>query len=251
MIQHILFDLDDTLIHCNRFFTEAREDFLHAMAHYFRDYNIDLKIVDDTQQHIDLSGIEQFGLGKHRFPESLLTTYRLMCDKFGKPPIEFEEKELLAIGYGVYMQEIEMYPHAHETLQWLKEEGHQLYLYTGGDHEIQTNKVLKAGLHDIFPEHRRFVSEHKNRDVLTRIIMTNNLLHDTTWMIGNSARNDIRPALEVGIHAIHVPDKGGWSFDHADLSITPRGRFHTLETILHVPEVIRDHIKELKEKGAK
>jgi putative hydrolase of the HAD superfamily len=52
----------------------------------------------------------------------------------------------------------------------------------------------------------------------------------------------------VGIHAIHVPDKGGWSFDQADLNIPVRGRFHTLETISHVPQIIREHVKDLKER---
>ncbi|MGZ4111612.1 MAG: HAD family hydrolase [Tumebacillaceae bacterium] len=241
MKQHLLFDLDDTLIHCNRFFNEAREEFITAMCLYFREYDIDRKMIDDTQQHIDLTGIEQHGLGKHRFPDSLVATYRLMCDKFHKEPRKHEEDELLAIGYGVYTKPIELYPHAHDTLQHLQNEGHELYLYTGGDMEIQTGKVVRAGLEDIFPHHRRFISEHKNRSVLADIIKANALQHEHTWMIGNSARNDIRPALEEGIHAIHLPDMGGWSFDQADLNVPLRGRFYTLETIRRVPDVIREH----------
>jgi putative hydrolase of the HAD superfamily len=243
MMQHLLFDLDDTLIHCNRFFNEAREDFLTAMGGMFRDSDIDLHLVDKTQEQIDNTGIEQFGLGKHRFPESLIATYRLMCEKYGKQPSQQEERELQAIGYGVYTKEIELYPHARETLQTLHERGHQLYLYTGGDHEIQTSKVLRAGLEDIFPLHRRFISEHKNRGVLANILQENGLDPAYTWMIGNSARNDIRPALEEGIHAIHVPDKGGWSFDNADLNVPLQGQFHTLETIREVPLVIDRHLE--------
>ena len=246
MKQHILFDLDDTLIHCNRFFNEARTEFLDAMGHYFRNHPLDRRMVDETQHHIDTTGIEQHGLGKHRFPESLIATYRLMCDKFGKAVDPGEEEELLAIGYGVYTKPIEMYPHAHETLELLSRAGHELYLYTGGDSEIQTNKVLNAGMADIFPEHRRFISEHKNRSVLAEILQRNNLLHEHTWMIGNSARNDIRPALEEGIHAIHLPDQGGWKFDHADLNVPLRGRFVTLETIKRVPDVIHGHLDEFQ-----
>jgi putative hydrolase of the HAD superfamily len=247
MKQHILFDLDDTLIHCNRFFNEARSEFLAAMLACFQGYPIDAKQIEDTQQHIDLSGIEQHGLGKHRFPESLVATYRLMCDKYGKTPLKHEEQELEAIGYGVYTKPVELYPHAHETLELLKKEGHELYLYTGGDQEIQTSKVLRAGLADIFPEQRRFVSEHKNRDVLAKIMREIDLKHHHTWMVGNSARNDIRPALEEGIHAIHLPDKGGWSFDQADLNVPVIGRFYTLETIQHVPKIIREHIADVTE----
>ncbi|PWK11485.1 HAD family hydrolase [Tumebacillus permanentifrigoris] len=247
MKQHILFDLDDTLIHCNRFFNEARSEFMAAMQSFFTEYPIEAKLIDDTQQHIDLSGIEQHGLGKHRFPESLVATYRLMCDKYGKTPLQAEEQELEAIGYGVYTKPVELYPHAHETLEVLSKEGHELYLYTGGDLEIQTSKVLRAGLDQIFPEQRRFVSEHKNRSVLARIMQERNLQHEHTWMIGNSARNDIRPALEEGIHAIHLPDKGGWSFDHADLNVPVIRRFITLDTIQSVPEIIRKHVADVTE----
>jgi putative hydrolase of the HAD superfamily len=250
MKQHLLFDLDDTLIHCNRFFNEAREEFLHAMADFFRNYDLDLKMVDETQHRIDLSGIVEHGLGKNRFPESLVATYRLMCDKHGKKPDEREEKELLSIGYGVYVKPVELYPHALETLLKLKNEGHELYLYTGGDYEIQTSKVKRAGLEEIFPAHRRFISEHKNRSVLQNILESQNLRREHTWMIGNSARNDIRPALEEGIHAIHLPDKGGWAFDQADLNVPVRGKFHTLETIKHVPAVIRGFVQEYNRKNS-
>ncbi|MBL0388153.1 HAD family hydrolase [Tumebacillus sp. ITR2] len=248
MKQHLLFDLDDTLIHCNRFFNEARSEFIAAMLSFFQGYPIEAKLIDDTQQHIDLSGIEQHGLGKHRFPESLVATYRLMCEKYGKTPSKHEEQEIEAVGYGVYTKPIELYPHAHDTLELLRSEGHELYLYTGGDHEIQTAKVLKAGLGDIFPEDRRFISEHKNRSVLSKIMQERGLEHLSTWMVGNSARNDIRPALEEGIHAIHLPDKGGWSFDQADLNVPVIGRFFTLETIKGVPDIIRDHLNDVGKK---
>lgn len=247
MKQHILFDLDDTLIHCNRFFNEARSEFMTAMVSCFQGYPIDVKLIEETQEHIDLSGIELHGLGKNRFPESLVATYRLMCDKYGKTPDSVEEQELQAIGYGVYTKPVELYPHAQETLELLRQAGHELYLYTGGDFEIQTAKVLNAGLQDIFPEERRFITEHKNRDMLAKILQEKNLLHEHTWMIGNSARSDIRPALEEGIHAIHLPDKGGWSFDRADLNVPAIGLFHTLDTIKGVPDIIREYASKVKD----
>jgi len=248
MKQTLLFDLDDTLIHCNRFFNQARSEFLAAMGLYFQEHGIDLQLVETTQSRIDLSGIEQHGLGKHRFPESLVSTYRLMCDKFGRTASSEEEDALAAIGYGVYTRPIEIYPNVHETLEHLQREGHELYLYTGGDLEIQSNKVVNAGLEAFFPAHRRFISEHKNRSVLAQILRDNAFQPAHTWMIGNSARNDIRPALEEGIHAIYLPDVGGWAADHADLNVPVQGRFHTLETLREVPPIIRAHVEEWQRK---
>ena len=35
-----------------------------------------------------------------------------------------------------------------------------------------------------------------------------------TWMIGNSPRSDINPALAAGLHAIYIPHIHTWTFEH-------------------------------------
>ncbi|MFC4769627.1 HAD family hydrolase [Effusibacillus consociatus] len=241
--QHILLDLDDTLIHCNRHFTLTREKFLDHMMVLFQDYPIDRDLVDKTQQQIDVAGVEQKGLGKNRFPESLVQTYRLMCGKYGKTPNKQEEKEIFQLGHSVYDFEVELYPDALSTIEQLIRQGHELYLYTGGDFKIQTQKVLNAGLDGIFPEERRFICEHKNTLILKKILRRENLDPSHTWMVGNSARNDIRPALELGLHAIHIPDAYGWEYDHVELDIPAKGHFHVLKSIREVPDVIAESLK--------
>ncbi|WP_018131174.1 DUF188 domain-containing protein [Effusibacillus pohliae] len=242
--QHILLDLDDTLIHCNRHFTWTREKFLNRMMELFKDYPLDRKLVDATQQQIDVAGVEQKGLGKNRFPESLVQTYRLMCAKYGKQPSKQEEKELFELGHSVYDFAVELYPHALSTLEKLIERGHELYLYTGGDRQIQTQKVINAGLEAIFPEERRFIFEHKNTLMLKKIMQKHRFDPNRTWMVGNSARNDIRPALELGLHAIHIPDAYGWEYDRVELDIPAKGHFHVLKSIKEVPDVIEQSIRE-------
>ena len=39
------------------------------------------------------------------------------------------------------------------------------------------------------------------------------LVHDITWMIGNSPKSDINPALEAGLHAVFVPHDNTWMLE--------------------------------------
>ncbi|WP_200760201.1 HAD family hydrolase [Effusibacillus dendaii] len=240
MSQHILFDLDDTLIHCNKHFTLTRELFLDLMMSLFQDFPVERSLIDKTQEKIDMAGVEKWGLGKNRFPDSLVQTYRLMCQKYGKIPEQKEEARILELGHSVYDFDIELYPYAMNTLEKLIKQGHDLYLYTGGDFQIQTQKVLEAGLDVIFPEQKRFIYEHKNTKVLRHILTRYNFHPQKTWMVGNSARSDIRPALETGIHAIHIPDEFGWKYDRVELDVPAKGEFHVLRSIADVPDVIAE-----------
>lgn len=243
MTQQILIDLDDTLIHCNRHFTWIREKFVSRMSELFRDYPVDPDLIARTQQQIDVAGVRRAGLGKNRFPESLVQTYLLMCGKYGKTPDPQEQREIFELGCSVYDFEPELYPGAMETLETLRDSGYGMYLYTGGDFEIQTRKILKAGLADFFPEERRFIFEYKNALTLKKILRMGKFPRRMTWMVGNSARSDILPALELGLNAIHIPDSFGWAYDQVELNVTAKGHFFVLKSIVEVPDVIERSVK--------
>ena len=51
---------------------------------------------------------------------------------------------------------------------------------------------------------------------------------ERTWMIGNSPKSDINPALEVGINAVFVPHAHTWSLEHEEVR-EGRGRLLRLE----------------------
>jgi putative hydrolase of the HAD superfamily len=42
-----------------------------------------------------------------------------------------------------------------------------------------------------------------------------------TWMIGNSPKSDVNPALEAGIHAVFVPHERTWTLERAELREGP------------------------------
>jgi len=47
------------------------------------------------------------------------------------------------------------------------------------------------------------------------------LAHDSTWMVGNSPKSDINPALAAGLHAVFVPHGSTWILEHEEVNTAP------------------------------
>lgn len=237
--QTILFDLDDTLIHCNKYFDQVLDSFAGLMLRWFADYRLTAEEVKQKQYEIDSAGVHALGFAAGHFPHSLVETYEYFSAQTGRPTAEHERAQLTTLGKSVYeFPEIEPYPNVTETLDALSERGHHLFLYTGGDPDIQTAKVTRMGLDAYFGD-RLFVSAHKTTDVLESILSRQRFDRNHTWMIGNSIRTDVVPALETGINAIHIPAITEWQFNIVDIHIKPRRAFLQLDRLLDVPPAIQ------------
>ncbi len=46
----------------------------------------------------------------------------------------------------------------------------------------------------------------------------------TTWMIGNSPKSDINPALSAGLNAVFIPHDLTWALEHESVTPAPEGR---------------------------
>lgn len=243
--QRLIFDLDDTLIHCNKYFIQVLQQFGALMEDWFSSYGWNAKEFKRKQHEIDMVGVELHGFRKDRFPLSLVETYEYYANLSGRPQNDQEKKTLLELGYSVYTQQIEAYPDAEQTLQILRDSGHQLYLYTGGDYQVQQHKVNQLGWKHYFTD--IFISEHKNVTVLNSIIRANQMELSSTWMLGNSKRTDIKPALLAGIHTIHLPAEQEWEYNDIELDqIKPKGAFLTAKGLKDVPFIIEQYLKRTK-----
>jgi putative hydrolase of the HAD superfamily len=108
---------------------------------------------------------------------------------------------------------------------------HSLTLFTKGDPEEQKLKVDRSGL-GIYFGHTTIVKEKDIRSY-SALIRERALHPADTWMIGNSPKSDVNPALEAGIHAVFVPHERTWTLEHAELREGPGrllkiGRFEEL-----------------------
>ncbi|TVY08423.1 HAD family hydrolase [Paenibacillus cremeus] len=238
--QTILFDLDDTLIYCNKYFDLVIEQFADQMETWFHGYHLSIDEVKKRQAEIDLERVLVSGFAPDHFPQSFVDTYEYYSDLVGRAHRPEEIERLRELGASVYGHSIEPYPYMEETLLELQRDGHELHLYTGGDPTIQMRKITEAGLLRFFAG-RIHVTRHKNIEFLEGLIRSEGFDRPNTWMIGNSLRTDIIPALTCGIHAIFMPAELEWAYNQVEVTVEPKGAYLTLSSLHLIPESIRTY----------
>ncbi|TJY44191.1 HAD family hydrolase [Cohnella pontilimi] len=241
MKQILLFDLDDTLIHCNKYFNLIVDQFADEMTGWFGPYGIPTKEIMSKHTEIDIAGVNQLGFKSEHFPQSFVDTYRYFTDLTGRRPSPQEEEQLWKLGISVYEQEVEPYPYMEETLEQLRREGHELHLYTGGELAIQQRKIDRLKLERYF-EDRIYIRQHKNIQALEQILSKGEFDRDLTWMIGNSLRTDVMPALQCGIHSVYLKQDNEWNYNLIPIEAQPRGAFITLHALSEVPPAIHRYL---------
>ena len=108
-----------------------------------------------------------------------------------------------------------------ETLEYLSR-NNRLILVTKGALEEQSGKVERSGVKKYF-EAVEIVAE-KKPEVYAQLADKYDCSHDHTWMIGNSPKSDINPALAAGLNAIFVPHGDTWILEHEEVNPAPEGQ---------------------------
>ena len=90
----------------------------------------------------------------------------------------------------------------------------------------QADKLARSGLAQHFSA-VEIVAE-KDPPAYKEVIARHELTPHTSWMIGNSIKSDINPALAAGLHAVFLFHKDTWVLEHAALDAAPEGQ-HLLE----------------------
>jgi putative hydrolase of the HAD superfamily len=236
--QTLILDLDDTLIHCHKYFRKSKNEFATLLLDFFP--FLTREEILQKQNEIDTKGIEKYGLDSSQYPRSLVQTYRFFCANYRRKIEEEEMEHIHQIGQKVFETEVQPLPYMYETLNELLDDGHSLYLFTGGDCTNQMRKIKQLGL-DLYFKNKIFIFEHKDKYALQKILHFIKADKKSTWMIGNSLRTDIKPAIELGLNAIHIPSDIEWSYNIVDMDEEPGGTFAELESIKQLPEYMREY----------
>lgn len=240
--QQLIFDLDDTLIHCNKFFDLILEQFAELLVDWFNDSPVTAAEIRDKQIEIDVAGVHQIGFASAHFPESLVETYRYFSRIYDRKALPEEEQRLMKLGLSVYEYPVEPYPGMVETLNLLRSQGHELLLYTGGEAAIQQRKIDQMKLAEFFAD-RIYIRQHKNAEALEEILRSRVFDRTGTWMIGNSLRTDIMPAIAAGIRSIYVKRPNEWSYNIVELNPEQHAPTVTVSSLEEVPRVIFESLR--------
>ncbi len=216
MRYHILMDADDTLWENNIYFEQAIHAFLEFLDHSRLSREEVRAVLDEVERLM--------GYGSANFTKSLVETYHRLAEK------DFQEEDLEQVrrfGEQIRSQPLQLLEGVRETLNYLSPR-HDLFLLTKGDSEEQKLKVERSGIEEYFKQ----VVIVPEKDVTTyhRIVSELRLDPPRTWMVGNSPRSDINPALAAGLNAVYIPHPHTWHLEHEEVQFAGEGRLLTLST---------------------
>jgi putative hydrolase of the HAD superfamily len=205
--QTLLIDADDTLWENNIYFERAIAKFISFLDHREHSPEAVRLILNDVERE----SIVKHGYGLHSFTHSLVETFeRLSID-----PVTPELHERIrSFAHQIADHPIEILSGVAETLRYLGRR-HRLILMTKGNFAEQSGKVERSGLKEYFVA-VEIVAE-KDESTYRSAISKYALPPDTTWMIGNSPKSDINPALAAGLHAVFIPHGNTWILEHEEV----------------------------------
>lgn len=221
--QVLIFDADDTLWENNIYFEAAFARFVDFLDHEHLTSS-EIQVLLDELEAVN---IVSHGYGARSFARSLRDTFQKISGvEDGDPDLERAE----ALGLAVLDAPFDLMDGVADTLSRLAER-HALYMLTKGHAEEQQAKIDRSGLAGLFQQ--TIVTPQKTADTYRLLQDQLGFIHSETWMIGNSPRSDINPALSAGLNAVLIPHDHTWHHEVEALDLTTAAgrQFLTLSTI--------------------
>jgi len=209
--QTLLIDADDTLWENNIYFERAIADFISFLDH--REHSPEQ--VREVINQVEKESIVTHGYGLHSFAHSLVTTF----ENLSVDPVTPELHERInSFAHKIAGHPIEIIAGVPETLAYLAER-HHVIMMTKGNPTEQAGKVERSGLKEYFAAVE--IVPEKDEKIYREAVAKYALEPDCTWMVGNSPKSDINPALAAGLHAVFVPHGNTWILEHEELASAP------------------------------
>jgi putative hydrolase of the HAD superfamily len=217
--QNLIIDADDTLWENNVYFEAAFERFVDYLEHSTLTAPEVRAILDE----IELANIKLHGYGSRNFARNLAECYQRLSERLVEPE---DLERVRGFALAILEQPLEIIAGVPETLEYLASR-HDLTLFTKGHPDEQKLKIDRSGLGEHFA-HTAIVKE-KDRDAYARLVEERGLNPAVTWMIGNSPKSDINPALRAGINAVFVPHARTWALEKQALENPGPGQLTIVE----------------------
>lgn len=206
--QTLLIDADDTLWENNVYFERAIQNFISFLEH---------KELSPTEVRAVLNDVERecivsHGYGLNSFAEALTRTFERVSVEPLTPALH---ETIHGFARTIAEHPVEIIHGVRETLQYLQFR-HQVILVTKGNFAEQSGKVDRSGLKEFFAS-VEIVAE-KDRETYEGLVTKYALERDMSWMVGNSPRSDINPALAAGLNAVFIPHADTWILEHEEIN---------------------------------
>jgi len=224
--QHLIIDADDTLWENNIYFEEAFAAFVEFLAHSALPPDRVRAVLDE----IELANARVHGYGSASFGRNLQECYRHLAQR------DITDADLETVmGFAARILEtpVEVIEGVAETLEHLALR-HDLTLFTKGSPDEQRMKIDRSGLGPCFA-HTAIVRE-KDAAAYRRLVAERGMDPEHAWMIGNSPKSDVNPALQAGLNAVFIPHRHTWVLEKEEI-VPGAGRL----LVLHRFAELREH----------
>lgn len=201
--QTLLIDADDTLWENNIYFERAIANFISFLNHHEYSPEQVREVLNDVERECIVS----HGYGLHSFAHALIQTFERLAVEPLTPALH---ETIHGFAHTIAGHPMEILQGVPETLEYLSVR-HHVILMTKGAVVEQTGKVERSGLKEYFAA----VEVVSEKDVPTyrAVISKYGLSPNSTWMVGNSPKSDINPALAAGLKAVFIPHARTWGLE--------------------------------------
>ncbi len=214
----ILIDADDTLWENNVYFEESFLEFVEFLGHS----RLSGEEIRDLLDEIETENIKVNGYGSRNFGHNLQQCFRLLAER---PVTDDDLEEALMIALRILDKPIHVMEGVESTLAYLAERYH-LTLFSKGCPDEQQTKLNRSGLERFFDGCR--IVKEKHVASYRNVVEEHRMETDRAWMVGNSPKSDINPALDAGLGAVLVPHARTWRLEHEEVP-APSERFVVVE----------------------
>ncbi len=204
---HLIFDADDTLWENNIYFEAAFDDFCAYLSHSSMSPEEIRSVLDE----IEAVNAQIHGYGSKNFARNLAECYQRLAERAIS---QSDLDAVMALAHAILERPMELIPGVPETIAELSTR-HSLTIFTKGDPDEQRLKIDRSGLSPHFA-HAAIVKE-KNESAYRVLADERGFNTRRTWMIGNSPKSDINPALAAGLYAVFVPHPRTWSLEKEEV----------------------------------
>jgi putative hydrolase of the HAD superfamily len=212
---NLIFDADDTLWDSNIHFIEAEQAFCAAAL--CAGVQAEPGQIAAMIRRCELEVIQTHGYGRKPYQVALERVARRLG---GGGALERRmRKEAARIGRNLIERHCELMPGVKSTLAELAAR-HRLLLFTKGQRDEQLRKLVRSGL----PAHFWVVGTPAEKNVASyrALVSAANLDRSATYMIGNSPRSDINPALRAGLGAVFIAHPHTWVLEQEEIDTSER-----------------------------
>lgn len=214
----LFIDADDTLWENNVYFEAVVGEYCRLLAAE----GIEPDTARETLLAIERVRTKSHGYGIANFNQSLREAFRRLVAR-DCAALVAEIDEHCA---GIRRREMELIEGVDATLRALASR-HRLVLFTKGDESDQRDKISRSGLEGWFSAVD--IVKEKHPEAYREALARHGVASDQAWMVGNSPRSDVTPALAAGMGAVFVPHPATWVLELDPLPQTASDRLLVLE----------------------